>query len=200
MSIETMMLPLFLLVIGGISLWNIIGAKGHWALKSFFMVLVASLCIIVWVSLRAIEGWPIEKMPYGKYQIAAIEVVEPQKNKGIKGGIFLLIKNMEETDKYDYFRQQEQKMSQRKPRLYGIPYSRKLHEQMNQMKKMMQGGKKPIYVDAKPKDEKKGKSDSSVEQEPDIQFHVLPPPKAPKSDAQKLLELRDPLNGLRVVP
>jgi hypothetical protein len=181
MTIETVMLPLFLTAIAGVTLWNIIGAKGHWGIKAGVMVFVSSLCIWVWISLSAMFGWPLDKIPTGTYDISWIEVIEPNKSKSIDGGIYIWIKNMDKTDKHDLFQQQEQHMSQRKPRAYGLPYSRELHKQVMEMKGALKKGQR-IRATIKPKDleGKKGEKPNAVEQEPDIKFHKLPPPKPPK--------------------
>jgi len=179
MTIETVMLPLFLTAIAVVTLWNIIGAKGHWGIKAGVMVFVSSLCIWVWISLSAMIGWPLDQIPTGTYDLAWVEVVEPNKSKDIHGGIYIWIKNMDKTDKHDLFQQQEQHMSQRKPRAYGLPYSRELHKQMVQIKSDLKKGQR-IRATIKAKDLKKGNDPNSIEQEPDIKFHKLPPPKPPK--------------------
>ena len=181
MTIETVMLPIFLTGIAAIVLWNIIGAKGHWAVKAFVMAFVSSLCIWVWISLGAMFGWPLEQIPTGTYDLAWVEVQEPNKSKQIDGGIYIWIKNIEGMEEIDLFNQQEQHLSERKPRSYELPYSRELHKQMEQMKQTLKKGGK-VRATIKPKDGE-GSKLSGMEQEPDIQFHKLPPPMPLKTDS-----------------
>jgi hypothetical protein len=180
MTLETAMLPIFLTAIAGVVLWNVIGAKGHWSIKAIVMSFVSSLCLWVWVSIGAMMGWPVDKTPTGTYDIGSTLVVEPNRSKSIEGAIYVWIYNMDKMDDHDLFQQQEQHMSQRKPRSYGLPYSRELHDQINEIQKQRDKGSR-VRVTIKPKvDGPKGKK-GGVEQEPNIKFHVLPPSKVPKS-------------------
>jgi len=178
MTLETAMLPIFLTAIALVTLWNTVGAKGHWSIKATVIVFVSSLCLWVWISLGAMIGWPIDKVPEGTYDVEWMKIVEPNKARDIKGGIYVWISNMDRMDHHDLFKQQEQHMSQRKPRAYGLPYSRELHEQVSEILKELKGGNK-VRATIKPKE--KGKGDpSAIEQDADIKFHKLPPSKPSK--------------------
>jgi hypothetical protein len=140
------------------------------------MTVLSVLCIWVWLSLEAMMGWPIDRVPTGKYDIAWVEIEEPNKSKNIKGGIYIWIRNMDQDADLDLFNQEDAHKDEREPRAYGVPYSREMHKEMNKVKGMLKAGGK---VRAEIKKGEKGEK-GSIKQEPDIQLHILPPPKPPK--------------------
>jgi hypothetical protein len=176
MTIETVVIPIFCAVLSALTLWFIIDTKGHWGVKASVMTIVSMLCFVLWMSVEAMLGWPIDKTPSGEYDIVGVDIQEPNPSKDRKGGIYILIKNFEDEQKHDYLRQEEKHKVRLEPRLYKLPYSRELHKQMRNVKKALGQGAR-IRAEIKPKDGKKGKKGGPEYEEPEIKMYLLPPPK-----------------------
>mgnify|MGYP001561893750 CR=1 FL=1 len=161
------MIIVFYLILSVLLLWFIIGCKGLWLLKFLSIGLSLALCLYVNSTINKKLGYPVEYSPKGKFEICWVQISEPD--------IFILSK----TDRL---------------RLLQIPYSTKLHEKMQEVQKMLKGGKRVQGSldgeegdgDGKGKSGKKGKkgpkgnSGQSWKGHEDFIFHELPPPIYPE--------------------
>jgi len=177
MTIETVIIPILFIILSMLTLWFVIGSKGHWALKAVVMTIVPTLCFVIWMSVEAMLGWPVDKIPEGTYDIIAVDIQEPNPSKERVGGIYILIKNIDDEAEFDVFSQEEKHKVRLEPRSHRLPYTRKLHKQMQNIKEVLKQGAR-VRATIKSKDGKnKG---GGPEQEPEIKPYLLPPPKALK--------------------
>lgn len=179
-------LPVLLLVFGGLTFWVLTESALKWYLKTACISVFCLFTVVFWTSIHTFLGWPAleDDMPE-KALIHWVIIKEPNKHINSKGRIYVLSESVEEP-KYNFlakfFGYQKEKIE---PRLYGIKYSRGLHEQMEKglMGKLKRGrpvsGKfTKIMKDGQGKE--KGKSgdndgDGSESQEQEWEFHELLP-------------------------
>lgn len=175
MTVETVIIPVFFIILSILTLWFVIGSKGQWWLKAFVMVVVPTLCFIVWMSVEAMLGWPVDQIPDGTYDIVAVDIQEPNSSKEIIGSIYIWIKNIDDEAAYDVFKEEEKHKTKLEPRSHRMPYTRELHKQMRKVQEALKKGA-TVRVQIKPKEG----SNSSGQQEPEMKLYILPPPKALK--------------------
>lgn len=173
---------LLLLIAGALTLWLLIESKVRWYLK---LVCISTFClmsVIHWSSLSSFLGHPAyaEDMSE-KVRLHWVVIHEPARATDDPGAIYLLVEGppvnngwIKQTFGY--------KNTHTKPRLFGLPYDRKLHEHLAKdvIPKLRKG--QPVYgsfkLKGKGKKEGKGKSEKShggESQEQEWEFHLLRP-------------------------
>ena len=122
-------IALAFLIMTALSLWILIGAKGHWVFKMGFIAITLLFSIGMWNSFNDLLGWPTtEKVP-DKFEILWVVVEEPNKRTNDDGAIYIWIKNLEPKD--DSFSLSfNSKDVSKGSRLYKLPYNRAMHEQV----------------------------------------------------------------------
>ena len=180
-------LPILLLVFGGLSFWVLNESKLQWYFKTACISVFCLFTVIFWTSIHTFLGWPAleDDMPE-KALIHWVIIKEPNKLTQSKGRIYVLSESVEEP-KYNlfakFFGYQKEKVE---PRLYGLKYSRSLHEQVQKglMGKLRKGQPVPGKFTKQKGDGKNGKQgekgkgkdgDGSESQEQDWEFHELQP-------------------------
>lgn len=176
-------LPVLLLALGGLTIWLLTESKIHWYFKTLCITVFCVFTIIFWSTIHSYLGWPAHEddVP-DKVLIHWVVVKEPNKQTNFKGLIYFLLESAEEDEGsvLDFFGYQS---NNPEPRLYGLPYSRKLHEQIEeQMRGALQRGQ-PLMgrlSEMKGKDRGKGKINGkngggSESQEQEWEFHSLRP-------------------------
>ena len=173
-------LPVLLLVFGGLTFWLLTESQLKWYFKTACIGAFCVFTVVFWTIIHTFLGWPApeEDMP----EIVLIHwvvVKEPDKLTKFKGAIYFLIESVEEENE-SFFGYKSSKLE---PRLFGLPYSRKLHEQIE--KQMMGKLKKGQPVigrlteskgEAGEKEEAGNeKSNSSESQGQEWEFHELRP-------------------------
>ena len=183
-------LPVLLLVFGGLTFWVLTESSLKWYVKTACISVFCIFTIIFWSSIHSFLGWAAEEddMPE-KVLIHWIIVKEPNDFVKFDGKIYVLLESTEETETYKILKFFGYNTSGIEPRLYGLSYSRELHEQiqkeimpslkngqpvMGKLKK--KGGRqekgKQGQGNSKTGGEKGGGSES---QEQEWQFHRLLP-------------------------
>jgi hypothetical protein len=175
MNQGTAIIAIFFVVLACLVLWFVIGTKGKWSVKAPIILIVPSLCIMVWFSLESLMGWPVESVPRDVYDIIGFDVQEPNKEQQFDGSIYIWIKNMEGEQQNDMFGYAKRMLEDRKPRTYRRPYSRELHKQVEILKQALKSGARVRVEVQEPGKKKGGKKGGGPESPPDIQFHILPP-------------------------
>lgn len=179
-------LPILLLTFGGLTFWLLTESSIKWYLKVACISAFCLFTIIFWTTLHTFLGWPALKsdMPE-KVLIHWVIIKEPNKQTSSKGNIYILLESMQ-NDKKPFFGYKSLSLE---PRLFGLPYSRDLHEKMEKevmgrlregqlvagtfSKKAGQGGKGSGKGDEGEGALKGGKGSESQKQ--DFEFHRLLP-------------------------
>ena len=179
-------LPILLLVFGGLTFWILNESKLKWYLKTACITTFCLFTIIFWTSIHTFLGWPAdeEDVP-NKILIHWVIVKEPNKFEEFDGGIFILLETMEKPKANRVARFFGYGKNKMEPRLFGLKYSRELHEQLEKVKGRLKQGQpvagkltkegqngKGKKGQGKQGDKKGGGSES---QEQDWQFHELRP-------------------------
>ena len=122
-------IALAFLIMTALSLWILIGAKGHWIFKTGFIAATLFFSIGMWNSFNNLLGWPTtEKVP-DTFEILWVVVEEPNKRTNDPGAIYIWIKNLEPEDDHFSLSFNSNDMS-KDSRLYKLPYNRAMHEQV----------------------------------------------------------------------
>ena len=178
-------LPILLLVFGGLTFWLLTESSLKWYLKAACISTFCLFTIVFWSSIHSFLGWPaLENDMPDKILVHWIIIKEPNKFTKSKGRIYVLAESVVEEESSSIARFFGYRKSSIEPRLYGMKYSRGLHEQlqkgiMDKLKrgqpvagkflKQAKGGRKI----GKRNGENKG--DGSESQEQEWHFHELLP-------------------------
>ena len=179
-------LPILLLVFGGLTFWILNESKLKWYLKTACITTFCLFTIIFWTSIHTFLGWPAdeEDVP-NKILIHWVIVKEPNKFEEFDAGIFILLETMEKPKANRVARFFGYGKNKMEPRLFGLKYSRELHEQLEKVKGRLKQGQPvagKLTKEGKNGKGKKGqgkqgdkKGGGSESQEQDWQFHELRP-------------------------
>ena len=178
-------LPILLLIFGTLTFWLLTESSVKWYFKTACIATFCIFTIVFWSTIHSYLGWPALKsdMPQ-KVLIHWVIVKEPNKYTKFDGAIYFLVESAEKKERswLDTFTYSKNRSE---PRLFALPYSRGLHEQVqNQMKGRLQRGQ-PILGELTKTGKAKGKKgESNLEnkkgggsesQEQDWEFHELRP-------------------------
>jgi len=179
-------LPILLLIFGGLSFWILAESTVRWYIKTACISIFCLFTVIFWTSIHTFLGWPADEADIPeKILIHWVVIKEPNKLSGYEGDIYILLESIEEikANKIAKFFGYSKEKGQ--PRLFGVEYSRKLHEQMEKVKEKTKNGQQVTgklekgEEGSKIKGEKKGKADKKGEgsesQEQGWEFHELRP-------------------------
>ena len=166
--------------------WILNESKLKWYLKTACITTFCLFTIIFWTSIHTFLGWPAdeEDVP-NKILIHWVIVKEPNKFEEFDGGIFILLETMEKPKANRVARFFGYGKNKMEPRLFGLKYSRELHEQLEKVKGRLKQGQPvagKLTKEGKNGKGKKGqgkqgdkKGGGSESQEQDWQFHELRP-------------------------
>jgi hypothetical protein len=179
-------LPILLLIFGGLTFWLLTESSLKWYYK---MVCISAFCVftgVFWGTIHSYLGWPADEADVpDKVLVHWVVIKEPNKYTEFKGAIYFLLESAEE-EKGSLLKFLGYKSDRSEPRLYGLPYSRKLHEQIEkQLREALKRGQPVMGRLSKIKEQGKGKKgskkgsnkkgDGSESQEQEWQFHSLRP-------------------------
>ncbi|MAH45116.1 hypothetical protein CMI37_04755 [Candidatus Pacearchaeota archaeon] len=180
-------LPILLLVFGGLTFWVLTESSLKWYFKITCISVFCIFTVIFWLSIHSFLGWPAleDDMPE-KIAIHWIVIKEPNKISKSKGKIYVLAESVKEEESSSLARFFGYRRAKIEPRLYGLKYSRDLHEQIEKqlMPKLKSGrpvagrflkGKRPKGVGKEADGVRSGKGDGSESQEQEWHFHELLP-------------------------
>ena len=177
-------LPILLLIFGSLSFWLMTESSLKWYIKTACISTFCIFTVIFWSTINSFLGWPADENDVPEIvRVHWIVIKEPNKQTGYEGDIFFLLESVEKETNiirklFGY------KSSNIEPRLFGVPYDRKLHEELSKgvMDKLKKG--QPVVgklSGKKPGDGKKGennqktKGGGSESQEQEWHFHELRP-------------------------
>ena len=179
-------LPILLLVFGGLTLWILTESSLRWYIKAACISVFCIFTVVFWSSMHSFLGWPANEddMPE-KVLIHWVIIKEPNKFTKFAGRIYVLLESSEETEVNPFLKffgyEKQEKIE---PRLHGLSYSRKLHEQIEKeiMPKLKMG--QPVIGKLKKEKPKPNLSfrpgqaragEGSESQEQEWHFHKLRP-------------------------
>jgi hypothetical protein len=192
MNAETLVIPLGFLVVIAIGLWTFIHLKGKWWIKLPIVVGSTSFVIAVWASLASYRGWPTATKTPEKFVLLWGEVREPNRQIGDDGAIFLWVVHYSPTKTKPNLFQYSPRPGE--PRAHKVPYSRKLHQQIEEAKELIKqgrgvvmehepGGKEDGSGKNRPGKNGDGREGSDGQgQEQEYRFYELPPPRPPNKN------------------
>jgi len=178
-------LPILLLVFGGLSLWILSESRVKWYIKTVCISIFCLFTVVFWTTIHTFLGWPADEndMPQ-KVLVHWVIVKEPNKVREFDGAIYILIETAEEIKANKVSKFFGYSSDRIEPRLFGLKYSRELHEQLEKTKTKLKKGQ-PVFgkltKDGEKGNPKKGegktnkKGGGSESQEQDWQFHELLP-------------------------
>jgi hypothetical protein len=203
-----MTIPLVFFSLTGLILWFIIGARGHWGIKAFIILLTLHVCLSVGMSIPNFAGWPSGDRLPDKFLVHWITIKEPDKKTKEDGYIYIwattLSQQEKEVEGWKQYLLSFGVQDFTEPRAYRTPYTREGHERgEDALKKIKNGepvmgrnngkkGKGKGKGDGKKGDgkgkgkggkgKKGGKGGGSFSQSDDISFHDLPETILPEKD------------------
>jgi len=178
----TISLSILLLVFGGLTFWLLTESSLKWYTKTACIASFCAFTLLFWSTLSSFLGYPAnsDDMP----EIVTVHwaiIKEPNKHTKFRGQIYFLIESSEKSKVnpvVKFFGYGDR----REPRLFGVPYSRKLHEQIegSLMPRLRQGqpvtGKLSNLGTKGTENKMKGKSSHGSESQGQVwEFHELPP-------------------------
>ena len=195
-----MTIPLVFFSLTGLILWFIIGARGHWGIKAFIILITLHVCLSVGISIPNFAGWPSGDRLPDKFLVHWITIKEPDKKTKEDGYIYIwattLSQQEKEVEGWKQYLLSFGVQDFTEPRAYRTPYTREGHERgEDALKKIKNGepvmgrnngkkGKGKGKGDGKKGDgkgkgkggkgKKGGKGGGSFSQSDDISFHDLP--------------------------
>ena len=180
-------LPVLLLIFGALTFWVLTESSLKWYLKTACISVFCVFTVIFWSSIHSFLGWAAdeEDMPE-KILIHWVIVKEPNKFTEFDGKIYILLESAEETESSSVVKFFGYNRGKIEPRLYGLKYTRELHEQLEKSvmprlkrgqpvmgKLNKEGGGKGKGKKGYGKGDKKG--DGSESQDQEWHFHDLLP-------------------------
>ena len=124
-------LPILLLVFGALTFWILNESSLKWYIRAACISAFCIFTIIFWSSMHSFLGWPANEddIPE-KVLIHWVIIKEPNKFTKFDGKIYVLAQSTEEAEKNRLLRFFGYNKNKTEPRLYGLEYSRGLHEQL----------------------------------------------------------------------
>ncbi|OGN06535.1 MAG: hypothetical protein A2750_03520 [Candidatus Yanofskybacteria bacterium RIFCSPHIGHO2_01_FULL_45_42] len=190
MGANTIAIPIALTIVGAMLAWVIVSwGKGRWWAKLALILAGTWFGLAIWSPLDSYLGWPTrEKLP-AKFEIIWVDIREPNDRASDEGAFYLMVrvlKASEERGVLDY------KSKPAEPRLYELPYSRGMHQQMEKALKMLGNGEAVVGENVS-KADKQNQSPAINGEEDGVdtgthsgryKFYKLPPPKLPSKIAK----------------
>jgi len=216
MDLHVIGIPLTFIILSALGLWFVILGRGYLWVKFGFITLVLYFSLALWNSLGSLSGWATNNELPPKFVLHWALVSEPSKsNPKEVGGIFFWATELNEDhvpkkEEINYFLQPfVAKKADSEPRVYRLPYSEKLHQQLQSVMQKIKQGKTVVGRGKSPGDageegegkdgkgdgkgkgfggeggDKKGGRKGSMSQDQEFIFYDLPPFKMPEKDPQE---------------
>tara|TARA_R100001086_G_scaffold185483_2_gene103805 strand:+ start:1587 stop:2168 length:582 start_codon:yes stop_codon:yes gene_type:complete len=150
-------LPVLLLVFGGLSFWILTESNVKWYIKTACISVFCLFTVVFWSSIHSFLGWAAnEKYIPEKILIHWVIVKEPNKLTKSEGSISILLQSAEPPKGNFVSKIFGYKREGIEPRLFKLKYNRKLHEQLDNIKKGL--GKGQPFMGKLEKANKEGKA------------------------------------------
>ena len=146
-AFDTIGLTAAFVLCASLLLWIIIGARGWWWIKLPVIALTLYFGLAVWYSVDSYMGWPSKHDPPRRFQVHWVIVDEPVKGSKDPGAIYVMLTQMPHPDDEKIELSWKRYVTilgysgrERSPRLYQVPYTRPLHQQMAKIQGMLMKG------------------------------------------------------------
>ena len=93
-------------------------SKWSWQVKAASIIITSAFYVITYFSFPPLLGWPTSEFLPSQFRLISAHVVQPNKETGEKGSVYLWLTEMENMT------------SSAKPRAYKLDYSNELHEKI----------------------------------------------------------------------
>jgi hypothetical protein len=139
------LLPISVLFFTSIILWFLVSISRRYLLLATVVVLTSIFTISLWQGVINTMGWaaPEHLMP-NKFVIHWVYVLEPDSFRGVNGGIFLWVTDLEENPRDMVLYLFGYTPDKNEPRAIRIEYTRERHKQMQGIQQMLKDGRKII--------------------------------------------------------
>jgi len=193
MELSTIAIPVTFVILSALLFWYLIGARGKWFVKFMLILIVPLFSLAIWTSLDSYLGWPTVAEPPEKFLVLWVGIKEPNIKTGDDGAIYILLRDMKMQKRENNFSAiLKFNFDPSEPRIFKLPYSRGMHEEMERVMKMLKKGipvigekdglaESTLKTGDNPGDAGKDDKDGNpgVGKEQIFQFYELPPPKLP---------------------
>jgi hypothetical protein len=142
MAIETVGIPLAYVIVAALVLWMAITARGPWWVKALVTLLAVLFSLGLWRSLEGLQGWPVETGMPDRFEVKWTLAEEPNKKTGDPGAIYLWALDLAPPGgrgRPFALRLHTRDMG-KEPRIFKLPYSRRLHEQTGEIQQEISAG------------------------------------------------------------
>ena len=148
-------IALYVLLIGMLG-WFVIGAKGKWWAKGTMIALSLWFGLTLFYTVHNFMGWPtLEQINKERSQILHFQIREPSKKYDDEGAIYLWVRilHSNEEPKAKTFQELMNPMTwflytdKRAPRAYKLPYTKEVHEQLEELTKKKQEKGSEGYIE-----------------------------------------------------
>jgi hypothetical protein len=109
-------------------MWISFGKRPSMKFKIILSLLLPAVYYLHWIALQQSKGWPSDQTLPTQFELISADVVEPNPNIGLKGGIHLWIRPTDNGA----------------PRAYALNYSRELHKKLFDTKQQIAQGRRQI--------------------------------------------------------
>ena len=93
-------------------------SKWSWQVKAITIILTSVFYVVTYYSFPPLLGWPTTQAPPPQFRMIAAHVVQPNKETGQEGAVYLWLSEIEDM------------VSRPEPRSYKFSYSNELHEKI----------------------------------------------------------------------
>lgn len=175
-------ISLYILLIGMLG-WFVIGATGKWWAKGTMIALSLWFGLTLFYTVHNFMGWPtLEQINNERSQILYFQIREPSKKYDDEGAIYLWVRVLRSTEepKAKTFQELMNPMTwflytdKRAPRAYKLPYTKEVHEQLEELTKQKQNKGSEGYIE-KGDNEEKGSPEEQGNRSQQIQIIVIDP-------------------------
>jgi len=131
----------------------------RWQYKAGIILICSLFYAVTWHTLPKLQGWPIDAQVPDEFQLVSRYVVQPSKQKGTAGAIYLWVIDLAED-------------ADHMPRAYQLPYKEELHEELITATK--RGGEQKGKRVAQSTEDVEGESSTN------IRFESMPKTRPPR--------------------
>ena len=175
-------IALYVLLIGMLG-WFVIGATGKWWAKGTMIALSLWFGLTLFYTMHNFMGWPtLEQINNERSQILYFQIREPSKKYDDEGAIYLWVRILHSNEEPEAktFQELMNPMTwflytdKRAPRAYKLPYTKEVHEQLEELTKQKQNKGSEGYIE-KGDNEEQGSPEEQGNRSQQIQIIVVDP-------------------------
>jgi hypothetical protein len=180
MDPHSLAIPIGFILLAGVLCLLLIDSHWRWKWKLALILIVPAFGLAVWSALSSYKGWPTTEKAPKKVIVYSVMIREPDPEHGGGGAIFILAKPFEEK-KAGSLNPLKYATPGGEPRLYQMPYTRPLHEELDQAKDALQEGRL-VVLETEGKNPQGRPEENGGFNPPEnrnFKIYVLPPPHQP---------------------